>query len=57
MPDLTDLTPAQKQLVKDLLIKALAEHRKGTYAMTRAQIKNAWAWIDWLDGPGEVVSP
>ncbi len=59
MPDLTDITPAQKQLVKDLLIKALGENRRaaaGHCTLTRAQVKNAWLWIEWLDGPGEVIS-
>ena len=56
MPDLTDLTPAQKQLIKDLLIRALGENRRGVYPMTRAQVKNAWSWIEWLDGPAQVVS-
>ncbi len=60
MPNLTDVTPAQRQLVKDLLIKALGENRRTpghvTRPMTRAQVKNAWSWIEWLDGPGEVVS-
>lgn len=56
MPDLNDVTPAQKQLVKDLLIKALGDNRRTPGTLTRAQVKNAWKWIEWLDGPGEVLN-
>jgi len=53
MPDLKDITEAERKLVKDLLITALAKNRTEKGYMTRAQVKNAWKWIDWLGGPGE----
>lgn len=48
-----EVTPAQTQLVKDLLIKALARNRRDKATMTRAQVRDAWQWIEWLGGPGE----
>ncbi len=53
MPDLTDLKPQQKLLVKDLVIDALRRNRKTPGTLTRVQVKAAWQWIEWLDGPGE----
>lgn len=50
------MSEAQKQLIKDLVIKALAAHQNGRERMTRKQVKDAWAIIDHLGGPGEVVS-
>ncbi|MEE8241504.1 MAG: hypothetical protein V3R16_09575 [Nitrospirales bacterium] len=48
-----EVTPGQIQLVKDLLIGALARNRKEKGSMTRAQVRDAWQWIEWLGGPGE----
>ena len=53
MPDLTDVTEAQRKLVKDLLITALARNRTEKNYPTRVQVKVAWQWIEWLGGPGE----
>ena len=49
------MTETQKQLVKDLVIRALSDDRTGKERMTRKQVKDAWAIIDWLGGAGEVV--
>lgn len=47
---------AQKQLVKDLVIEALSAHQAGRKKQTRKWVKDAWAIIDELGGPGQVVS-
>jgi len=52
MPELTDATDAQKQLIKDLLIDALRRNRTNPGYMTRVQVKNAWWWIELLGGAG-----
>lgn len=50
------MTEAQKQLIKDLVIQALSDQRAGRKGMSRKEIRDAWAIIDWLGGPGEIVS-
>lgn len=51
--NIEDVTPAQVQLVKDLLIAALSKQRAEPGFMTRAQVRNAWWWMEQLGGPGE----
>ncbi len=50
-----DLTPAMKQLAKDLMIDALRRHNTKERPMTRGQVRDAWKWIERLDGPGERI--
>jgi len=50
------MSEAQKQLVKDLVIKALSDHQAGRQKQTRKWVRDAWAIIDQLGGPGQVVS-
>jgi hypothetical protein len=50
------VTEAQKQLIKDLVIEALAAHQNGRVRRTRKWVKDAWLIIEELGGPGQVVS-
>ena len=46
------VTPSMTRLIKSLLISALAKHSREK-GMTRAEVRDAWKWIEVLGGPGE----
>ena len=50
---LTDLTPGMVKLAKDIMIDALAKNSREKGYLTRAQVRDAWKWIESLGGPGE----